>query len=147
EVDMPRFEGQQLEEDDLLPIVDRYDGILAGDDHLTAAVIERATRLRVIAKWGIGVDAIDLAAASARGVQVLNTPGVFGEELADYALGYLLMLARRQHEVDRTVRDGGWTQIRGTSLAGRTVGIVGLGSSGQAFARRVVAMGMHPMGV
>src|SRR5690606_6347303 len=93
EVDMPRFDGQQLEESDLLPIIDRYDGILAGDDHLTARVIEAAERLRVIAKWGIGIDAIDLMAASARGIQVLNTPGVFGDELGDYALGYLLMLA------------------------------------------------------
>lgn len=147
EVDMPRFEGQQLEEEDLLPVIGRYDGILAGDDHLTARVIAAADRLRVIAKWGIGIDAIDLAAASARSIQVLNTPGVFGAELADYALGYLLMLARRQHEVDRLVRAGGWTQIRGTSLAGRTVGIVGLGSSGQAFARRVAALGMIPIGI
>jgi len=146
DVDMPRFEGQQLEEHDLLPIVHRYDGILAGDDKITARVIEAAERLRVIAKWGIGVDGIDGAAAAARGIPVLNTPGMFGDELGDYAVGFLVMMARRLHQVDARVRAGGWGGPRGRSLAGLTVGLVGLGSSGRAFARRVVAMGMLPIG-
>jgi D-3-phosphoglycerate dehydrogenase len=146
EVDMPRFEGQQLGEDDLLPIIDRYAGILAGDDHLTRRVLEAGSRLRVIAKWGIGVDAIDIAAADERGIAVLNTPGVFGEELADYAMGYLHMLARRQHEVNQKVKAGAWHKVKGTSLAGKTLGVVGLGSSGRALARRAAAASMHVLG-
>ena len=145
EVDIPRFDGQQLEEKDLLPIIGRYEGILAGDDHLTRPVLEAATRLKVISKWGIGIDGIDLAAAGELGIQVLNTPGVFGDELADYAMGYIHMLARRQHEVDARVKAGEWHKFRGVSLAGRTLGIVGLGSSGKALAIRARAASMRVM--
>ncbi len=146
DVDMPRFEGQQLGEADLLPIIDRYAGVLAGDDHLTRKVLEAGSRLRVIAKWGIGVDAIDVAAAGELGIAVLNTPGVFGEELADYAMGYLHMIARRQHEVNQQVKAGVWHKVKGTSLAGKTLGIIGLGSSGRALARRAVASSMSVLG-
>jgi phosphoglycerate dehydrogenase-like enzyme len=145
-VDIPRFEGQQLEENDLLPIIDRYVGILAGDDFLTRTVLSAGTSLRVISKWGIGIDAIDLDAAQELGITVFNTPGVFGEELADYAMGYLHMMARRQHEVDRRVKEGSWHKVRGVSLAGRTLGIIGLGSSGRALARRAAAASMVVIG-
>jgi D-3-phosphoglycerate dehydrogenase len=146
EVDMPRFDGQQLGETDLLPIIDRYAGILAGDDLLSRRVLEAGSRLRVISKWGVGVDAIDLKAAEELGIEVLNTPGVFGEELADYAMGYLHLLARRQHEVNQRVKAGTWHKVSGTSLAGKTLGIVGLGSSGQALARRASASSMRVLG-
>ncbi|HEY4606235.1 MAG TPA: phosphoglycerate dehydrogenase [Acidimicrobiia bacterium] len=146
EVDMPRFEGQQLGEYDLLPIIDRYAGILVGDDHVTRRVLEAGSRLRIISKWGIGIDAIDVAAADELGIKVLNTPGVFGEELADYAMGYLHLMARRQHEVNQKVREGVWHKVTGTSLAGKTLGVVGLGSSGQALARRATAASMTVLG-
>jgi D-3-phosphoglycerate dehydrogenase / 2-oxoglutarate reductase len=147
DVDVPDVVRQQLTEPELLAVIDRYDGILAGDDHLTRKVIEAGSRLKVISKWGVGIDAIDTTAAAENGVVVTNTPGVFGDELADYALGFILMIARRQHAVDREVRDGGWPSIRGHSLAGRTLGIVGLGSSGTALAERGHAMKMKVVGV
>jgi len=145
-VDIPRFDGQQLSESDLLPIIGKYGGILAGDDQLTRAVLESADRLRVISKWGIGTDAIDRAAAEELGIKVFNTPGVFGEELADYAMGYIHLLARRQHEVNARVKAGEWYKVRGVSLAGKTLGIVGLGSSGRALARRGAAASMRVIG-
>jgi D-3-phosphoglycerate dehydrogenase len=77
---------------------------------------------------------------------VLNTPGVFGEELADYAMGYIHMLARRQHEVNFRVKAGEWHKVRGVSLAGKTLGIVGLGNSGRALARRGLAASMVVLG-
>jgi D-3-phosphoglycerate dehydrogenase len=92
------------------------------------------------------VDAIDIEAAGELGIEVLNTPGVFGEELADYAMGYLHLLARRQHEVNQGVKAGTWHKVRGTSLAGKTLGIVGLGSSGRALARRAAAASMRVLG-
>lgn len=146
EVDMPRFVGQQLGEADLLPIIERYVGILAGDDLLSRRVLEAGSRLRVISKWGVGMDAIDLKVAEELGIEVINTPGVFGEELADYAMGYLHLLARRQHEVNQRVKAGTWHKVRGTSLAGKTLGIVGLGSSGRALARRAAAASMRVLG-
>jgi D-3-phosphoglycerate dehydrogenase len=144
--DIPRFEGQQLEEPDLLPVISGYDAILAGDDHLTRAVLMAAARLKVISKWGVGVDSIDQRAASELGIQVYNTPGVFQEELADYAMGFIHMLARRQHEVDARVKAGSWHKVRGVSLAGKTLGIIGLGSSGKALARRAKATSMRVLG-
>ena len=146
EVDIPRFEGQQLDEADLVPIIDRYAGVLAGDDELNRRVLEAGSNLRVISKWGVGVDAIDLIAAEELGITVLNTPGVFGEELADYAMGYLHLLARRQHEVNQMVKGGVWHKVKGRSLAGLTLGVVGMGSSGRALARRAVAASMHVLG-
>lgn len=145
-VDVPRFEGQQLEEEDLLPIIGRYDGILAGDDHLTRRVLEAADRLKVISKWGIGTDAIDRDAAAELRIKVFNTPGVFGDELADYAMGFIHMLARRQHEVNARVKAGEWHKFRGVSLTGKTLGIVGLGSSGRALAKRGTAASMRVLG-
>ena len=138
---------QRLSEAELLLLVSEVDGIVAGDDELTRAVLERAPRLRVISKWGIGVDAIDFEAARELGIRVTNTPGMFGEEVAEVALGYLLMLARQLHVIDREVRAGHWSKPAGTSLAGRTLGVVGLGDIGLAVARRGLAIGMRVLGV
>ena len=138
---------QQLSEAELLAIIPDVDGIVAGDDQLTRPVLERAGRLRIISKWGIGTDAIDLDAARELGIRVTNTPGMFGDEVADVALGYLILLARQLHVVDRDVRAGRWSKPSGTSLAGRTLGVVGLGDIGLAVARRGLAIGMHVLGV
>jgi D-3-phosphoglycerate dehydrogenase len=134
---------QQLTEAD----VPEIDGVVAGDDELSRTVLEHAPRLRIISKWGIGIDAIDLDAARELGIRVTNTPGVFGDEVADVALGYLLMLARQLHVIDRGVRSGGWPKPVGTSLAGRTLGVVGLGDIGLAVGRRGLAVGMRVIGV
>ncbi len=143
---IPDIPGQQLNEEELIAILPEFDGILAGDDILSRKVIEACPRLKVISKWGIGVDAIDHSAAADRGVKVFNTPGVFGDELGDYALGFLLLMSRHQHTVDHSVHRGEWKKIRGTTLAGKTAGVLGLGSSGRAFARRVSALGMTVIG-
>lgn len=146
EFDVAEIHGQQLSESELLEIVHRYDGILAGDDEITADVLRAGERLRAVVKWGIGVDSIDLETAEELGIQVTNTPGVFGDEIADYALGYLLMLLRQQHVIDRETRRGNWPKLRGRSAAGLRLGIVGLGSSGRALARRAAVMGMELVG-
>jgi D-3-phosphoglycerate dehydrogenase len=137
---------QQLDEDELLDLLPDYDGILAGDDELTARVIEASPRLEVIAKWGIGTDGIDFDAAEAQGVRVFNTPGAFADEVADVVIGYAIMLARELHHVDREVRAGNWYCPRGVSLSGRTFGIVGVGSIGSAVARRAAALGTDVIG-
>lgn len=144
--DLADVQGQQLSEPELLSIVSRYDGILAGDDEITAKVLAAGERLRVVAKWGIGVDNIDLETAERLGIMVTNTPGVFGDEIADYALGYLMLLLRHQHVIDRETRQGKWPKLRGRSAAGLTLGIIGLGSSGRALARRAAVMGMRLVG-
>lgn len=133
---------QQLGETELVALLPGMDGMIAGDDHLTARTIASAPRLKIISKWGVGTDNIDKAAAASAGVVVTNTPGVFGGEVADVAIGYVVMLARQLHRVDASVRAGGWFKHEGRSLEGMTIGIVGFGSIGQAIARRARGFGM-----
>jgi D-3-phosphoglycerate dehydrogenase len=139
---------QQLSEQELCEQIADFDGVIAGDDPFTAKVLEtgKKGRLKVVAKWGIGVDAIDLEAAKQLGIYTSNTPNVFGNEVADVALGYTILLARQLHKIDASVRQGEWLKIQGTSLAGKTAGIVGVGSIGQAIARRYQALGMNLLG-
>lgn len=137
---------QQLSEDELLEVIDRYDGILAGDDELSRTVISSAERLKVISKWGIGIDAIDSDAANEYGVQVYNTAGAFNDEVADVVIGYAIMLTRRLHSIDSAVRNGEWACPRGTSLAGKRFGVIGVGDIGSSVARRAHALGMDVLG-
>jgi D-3-phosphoglycerate dehydrogenase / 2-oxoglutarate reductase len=137
---------QQLNEAELLELIVGVDGMIAGDDHVTRAVLERADRLRIVSKWGVGTDAIDLAAAAELGIRVTNTPGMFGDEVADVVIGYVVMLARHLHRTDSAVRAGEWAKPEGVSLAGRTMGVIGLGHIGRAVARRSLAMGMRVVG-
>lgn len=140
-LDLPEV-VQQPTEEELIAIIGDYDGMIAGDDPLTARVLEHAQRMKIISKWGVGVDGIDLDAATAQGITVTNTPDVFGDDVADVAAGYLVMLARQLHRIDASVREGGWLKHEGVGLAGKTLGIVGFGSVGRALGRRGRGFGM-----
>jgi D-3-phosphoglycerate dehydrogenase len=139
---------QQLSEAELREIIADFDGVIAGDDPFTAKVLEtgKKGRLQVLAKWGIGVDGIDLEAAKSLGIYTSNTPNVFGDEVADVALGYTILLARQLHKIDAGVRQGEWLKIQGTSLRRRVAGIIGVGSIGKAIARRFNTLGMKVLG-
>jgi D-3-phosphoglycerate dehydrogenase len=147
EIHVPEFE-QQMSETALCELIAKFDGVIAGDDPFTAKVLEigRQGKLKAVAKWGIGVDAIALDAAKELGIFTSNTPNVFGDEVADVALGYLILLARQLHRIDAAVRQGTWLKIQGRSLRGKTAGIIGVGSIGQAIARRCQALGMELLG-
>jgi len=133
---------QQPTEEDLIEIVGEFDGMIAGDDPLTARVLEHARRLKVISKWGVGIDGIDRAAARRLGIAVTNTPAVFGDEVADVAMGYVVMVARQLHRIHMSVTGGGWYKHEGRSLAGTHLGVVGFGSIGHALAQRGHGFGM-----
>jgi D-3-phosphoglycerate dehydrogenase / 2-oxoglutarate reductase len=137
---------QQLTEAELIELLPEMDGIIVGDDPLTAGVLAQAPRLRIISKWGVGIDNIDLRAASERGIAVANTPGMFGDEVADVVIGYLILLARQLDRIAAGVRAGGWPKVEGVSLSGRTLGIIGLGAIGRAVAVRGKALGMVVLG-
>lgn len=137
---------QQLEGRELVEALQGAVGIIAGDDQITAEVMDASPDLKVISKWGIGTDGIDKEAAAARGIAVANTPHMFDDEVADVALGYLIMLTRQLHTIDRGVRAGAWPKPVGASLAGTTLGIVGLGGTGRSLARRALVMGMTVVG-
>ncbi len=120
-------------------------------DRIDAALLTQCTRLRVISSCSVGVDHIDLMAATQRGIPVGHTPGVLTETTADLAFALLIAAARRIVEADRFVRRGQWTAARrwepdlllGKDLFGATLGIVGLGAIGQAVARRAQGFGMR----
>jgi len=114
---------------------------------IDAALLDRAPRLRVVANYAVGYDNVDVAAATARGVAVANTPDVLTEATADLAFALLLAAARRLGEGERLVRAGRWTgwepgQLLGVDVWGRTLGIIGLGRIGEAVARRGRGFGM-----
>lgn len=117
-------------------------------DRIDAALIDASTRLRVISTVAVGYDNIDLAAATARGVSVGNTPGVLTETTADLAFALMLAVARRITEADRFVRDGKWQTwdpnlLLGYDVHGATLGIIGYGKIGQAVARRAAGFAMR----
>ena len=144
----PSFEGQQLDAAAMRTLVQNIDCVIAGDDIIDASVIEagKRSRLKAIVKWGVGTDSIDKAAAQRLGIPVYNTPGVFGEEVADLALALLLNVVRRVSLMNTAIRAGAWTRLEGRTLAGKTAGVIGLGSIGQAIVRRVQAFGMDVIG-
>jgi len=147
EIDLPEVD-QNLSEADLIKIIDQYDGVIAGDDVFSEKVLLHASKLKVISKWGVGVDSIDLEAAKRLGITVSNTPNVFGDEVADLVIGYIILLSRKMHLIDRSVRNGLWkdAQIRGISLRGKTLGVIGVGSIGKAVVERAKALGMITLG-
>jgi D-3-phosphoglycerate dehydrogenase len=145
EIELPRV-VQRLSEPELLDMIHRFDGVIAGDDEFTARVLEKAKRLKIITKWGVGIDAIDLAAAKRLDIGVVNTPDVFTDEVGDIVMGYITLLARQLHKLDQSVRNGGWLKVQGISLRGKTLGVIGVGNIGRAVARRAVVAGMSAIG-
>lgn len=137
--------SQTMTENELIDLLPQFDGWIIGDDPATRQVFEAGMRgsLRAAVKWGIGVDNVDFKACQALGIPIANTPGMFGSEVADVALGYLIALARHTFEIDRGVRNGLWPKPCGISLAGRTVAVVGYGDIGRNTTRRLLAADMR----
>jgi D-3-phosphoglycerate dehydrogenase / 2-oxoglutarate reductase len=137
---------ERLSEEELLPLVAEIDGAICGDDQFTERVLRNAPRLKVISKWGTGIDSIDSRAAARLGIRVRNTPDAFTDPVADTALGYVLCFARRLPWMDRDVRRGRWVKPDAVSLRECTLGVVGVGDIGRAVVRRARAFGMRVLG-
>lgn len=138
---------ERLEEADLLAYAGSFDGAIAGDDRYTARVLEAcAPRLKVISKWGTGIDSIDTQAAARLGIQVRRTPNAFTLAVADTALGYMLAFARRLPWMDRAMKSGRWEKLPGRTLSECTLGVIGVGNCGKAVLRRARAFGMELLG-
>lgn len=132
---------QTLSVDELKLLVPQHDGWIIGDDPATRDVFEIGKKglLKAAVKWGVGIDNVDVAACKDLNIAVANTPEMFGPEVADIALSYVLALARETFLIDRGIRSGGWPKPRGISLAGKTLGLVGLGDIGRNLAQRAFA--------
>lgn len=136
---------QTMSEEELISVVPGFDGWIIGDDPATRKVFEagKLGRLKAAVKWGVGVDNVDFSACADLGIPIANTPHMFGAEVADVAVGYVIALARETFFIDREIRKGGWPKNRGISLAGKTVGLVGYGDIGKNTASRLQALGMN----
>jgi D-3-phosphoglycerate dehydrogenase len=131
---------QVLTEDELMALLPDYDGWIIGDDPATKAVFQAAKAGKLIAavKWGIGVDNVDFAACKELGIPITNTPNMFGGEVADLAIGFMLGLARETFYIDREIRSNfAWPKPAGMSVAGKTVGVVGFGDIGYNTVKRL----------
>jgi phosphoglycerate dehydrogenase-like enzyme len=137
---------ERMEESDLLPIIAEFDGVICGDDRFTEKVLEAATRLKVISKWGTGIDSIDSVAAAARGIRICRTPGAFTHPVADSVLGYILCFVRALPRMDAMMKQGTWDKIPGRALNECTLGVVGVGAIGLAVLRRAAPFGMRLIG-
>lgn len=138
---------ERLSEDEILAFAGKFDGTICGDDHYTPAVLAAcAPRLKIISKWGTGIDSIDRQAAAQLGIRIGNTLNAFTLPVADTVLGYMLAFARRHPWMDRAVKAGIWDKQPGVSLSECTLGVVGLGTIGKAVVRRARAFGMTILG-
>src|SRR5437868_5098630 len=127
---------ERFEEEDLLRWIEDIDGVICGDDRFTERVMRAAPKLKVISKWGTGIDSIDREAARKLGIAVCNTPNAFSEPVADSVLGYILCFARNLPWMDADMKGGTWNKIPGKALRECTLGVIGVGNVGQAVVRR-----------
>ncbi len=138
---------ERLEEEDLLKYAGQFDGAICGDDRYTARVLEAcAPRLKVISKWGTGIDSIDAEACSRLNIKIRRTPNAFTLPVADTVMGYILAFARNIPWMDQTMKAGRWKKIPGRSLSECTLGVIGVGNIGKAVTRRARAFGMRVLG-
>ncbi len=135
---------QTLSVDELKELVLEHDGWIIGDDPATREVFTtgKAGKLKAAVKWGIGVDNVDFAACKGLDIPITNTPNMFGAEVADIAMGYVIALARETFQIDQGVREGNWPKPRGISLSGKSVALVGFGDIGKSTAKRLLAADM-----
>ena len=133
--------GRPLVAAELVPRVRDVDGYIAGLDQIDASVMEAAVRLKVIARYGVGIDRVDVPAATRRGIVVTNTPGANSAAVAEMALALMLALGRGLCRADRAARRGEWPRAMGIGLRGKTVGLVGFGAIGREVAARLKGFG------
>jgi len=137
-------DGRNLwQEDDLIAVLDGASASVAGSEPYTRRVIENSPKLRIIARTGVGYDAVDLAACNEHGIVVTTTPGVNHHAVAEHTIALLMGIARDFPVQDQQVRKASWVRRAFPRVMGSTIGIVGLGRIGQAVATRARGLGMN----
>ncbi len=139
---------KELRGEELANEIGEYDALMVrSGTKVTADIIERADRLKVIGRAGIGVDNIDVEAASKKGIYVVNSPGGSTRSVAELTIGHMLSLARHIPRADRSMREGKWEKkkLKGIELQGKTLGIIGFGRIGREVCKLALALGMKCM--
>lgn len=134
---------QSLNERKLSEIIHKYDGVICGDDEFNKNVIKKAKKLKVISKWGTGIDSIDKAYANKKRIKVYNTPGAFTNSVADIAIAFILNIARKIYQTDKEIRKNNWPKFTGQSLNEKTLGIIGFGRIGKRLSKIASFFGMR----
>lgn len=132
---------------ELVDLIEGKDAVIAGTDQYSAAVLQSpaAARLKIISRWGVGYDGVDVPAATQLGIVIAFTPGLSDESVADYTFALLLALARRVPDGHVSMREGLWLPQWGHDLGGKTLGILGFGRIGRAVARRAHGFNLRVM--
>jgi D-3-phosphoglycerate dehydrogenase len=137
---------ERLSEEELLIWISDIDGVIAGDDRFTENVLKTASQLKVLSKWGTGIDSFDLEACRRLGIAVFNTPNAFSEPVADSVFSYMLNFARRTPWMDKEMKLGKWNKMPGKTLHECTLGVIGVGNVGRAVVKRALGFGMKIIG-
>ena len=138
---------ERLSEKEILTFAGQFDATVCGDDHYTSRALQACSpRLKVLSKWGTGIDSFDQDAALKLGIQIYRTPNAFTLPVADSVLAYMLTFARQQPWIDRAMKAGVWEKLPGRSLSECTLGVIGVGNVGKAVLRRARAFGMRLFG-
>jgi D-3-phosphoglycerate dehydrogenase len=137
-----------ITEDILLPIIQKYDAVICGDDEYTEQVLTKGKlgNLKYISKYGVGLDRIDLNAAKKLGIQVTNCPGVNQVSVSEHVLALLFTFEKNIHLQNETTKKGSWARITGNEIQGKTIGIIGLGAVGKELVKKSIALGMKVIG-
>lgn len=139
--------GRPMRPPELIAALEGVDAVIAGLDTFSDEVIHAAPQVKVIARYGVGYDRIDLEAARRAQVRVTNTPGANANAVAELTVGLMFAVARQIPQAATAVADGGWPRHQGIELAGRTLGLVGLGAIGRGVAAMARGIGMEVLGV
>ena len=133
-----------VEESVLLPIIHKYDGVICGDDEYTREVIKagKKGKLKVLSKYGVGLDRIDLKAAKEFGITVTNVPGINQVSVSEHVLALLFTFSKNIHLQYNSVQTGSWKRGIGSEIQGKTMGIIGLGAVGKELGKKASALGM-----
>jgi D-3-phosphoglycerate dehydrogenase len=134
--------GKKISEEELIGKIAHIDAMIVGIETITDKALQAAQRLKIIAKHGAGVDNIDVAAATGKGIALISAPGANSDAVADLTVGLFLALAREIPSANRSVRGGDWPRIVGTQFNGKVLGIIGLGQIGKKVARRAQGFDM-----
>lgn len=135
--------GRPLTGEELKVLLRDCDGYIAGVDKIDAEALSDCPNLKVISRYGVGVDGVDLETASAKGITVTNTPGANSEAVGELAFAMILSLARKIPYLDARTRDGEWVRSTGIELSGKTIAILGLGAIGKVVARCAAGFNMN----
>ncbi|MAZ26830.1 MAG: hypothetical protein CL868_07095 [Cytophagaceae bacterium] len=140
--DIEKMRGP-LREDELIDIIHEFDAVICGDDAYTDHVIKKGAngRLRVISKYGVGLDSINLEEAKKNDIKVLNCPGVNQNAVAEHVIGLLLCFSRNIHLLHQEVQNGKWARITGNEILGRKIGVFGYGNVGKEFTKKCLQLG------